>query len=177
MLKKYSRKFLKNSARLLCQLDFSTFPNKFLIVSAILYKRFLSGPLVLLEPSTNSVLFSLCCSQSTMLSSYNSLCNSEQCCLSGCFALFQQWSAQLQIVLFIRLLCSLPTTVCVTVRNIICQVTLLPFFTGSLHCCVSDHSAPFLHQQFALLCIRLLPSFTSSLYCYMSGCSALFLQQ
>jgi len=67
--------------------------------------RFLSGPLALLELSTNSVLFSLCWSQSTMLPSYNSLCHSEQCCLSGCFAPFQQQSVQLQIVLFIKSLC------------------------------------------------------------------------
>jgi len=122
--------------------------------------RFSSGPLTLPESSTNSVLFSLCYNQSTILPSYNSLCDSEQCCLSGCFALFQQWSAQLQIVLFIRLLCSLPITVCVTVRNIVYQVTLLSFFT--VVCTVVCQ-------------ITLLPSFTSSLHCCVSGCSALFL--
>jgi len=39
------------------------------------HTRFLSGPLALLEPSTNSVLLSLCWSQSAMLPSYNSLCS------------------------------------------------------------------------------------------------------
>jgi len=39
------------------------------------HTRFSSGPPALLEPSTNSVLLSLCWSQSTMLSSYNSLCS------------------------------------------------------------------------------------------------------
>ena len=43
---------------------------------------------------------------------------------------FLQWSVQLQIVLFIRLLCSLPTTVCDTVSNIVHQVALLPFYNS-----------------------------------------------
>jgi len=81
--------------------------------------RFSSGPLALLEPSTNSALLSLCCSQSAMLPSYNSLCDNKQCCLSGRFAPFQQWSVQLQIVLSIRLLCSLPTTVCAAADSVV----------------------------------------------------------
>ena len=32
--------------------------------------------------------------QVAMLPSFNSLCHSEQCCLSGHFAPFQQWSVQ-----------------------------------------------------------------------------------
>ena len=58
-------------------------------------------------------------------------------------------------MLFIRLLCSLPTMVCDTVSNIVRQVAMLPFFTGNLHCCASGHSAPFLqqwgHSQLTLL--------------------------
>jgi len=42
----------------------------------------------------------------------------------------------------VSLLCSLPTTVYVTVS----QVALLPSYTGSLHCYKSDRSAPFLQQ-------------------------------
>jgi len=53
---------------------------------------------------------------------------------------------QLQIVLFIRLLCSLPTMVCDTVSNIVHQVTMLPSFTGNLHCCKSGHFAHCLFQ-------------------------------
>ena len=30
--------------------------------------------------------------------------------------------------------------------QIVRQVALLPFFTGNLHCCKSDRSAPFLQQ-------------------------------
>ena len=82
---------------------------------------------------------------------------SKQCCLSGRFAPFQQWSAQLQIVSLIRSLCFLPTTVCNTVSNIVCQVIVLPSYTGRLHCCKSGHCAPFLqqqcHSQLALLTI------------------------
>ena len=37
---------------------------------------------------------------------------------------------QLQIVLLIRSLCSLPTTVCDTVRNIVCQVAVLPSYNS-----------------------------------------------
>ena len=81
-----------------------------------------------------------------MLPSYNDLCDSKWCCLSGCFAPFQQQSVQQQIVLSIRLLCSLSTIVCVTVRNIVCQVALLSSFTSSLHCCASGQSAPFPQQ-------------------------------
>jgi len=51
-----------------------------------------------------------------------------------------------QIVLSIRSLCSLPTTVYITVRNIIHQVALLPSFTSNLHCCASSCSVPFLQQ-------------------------------
>jgi len=39
--------------------------------------------------------------------------------------------------------------------QIVCQVTLLPSFTGNLHCCKSGRYAPFLqqwgHSQLALL--------------------------
>ena len=39
--------------------------------------------------------------------------------------------------------------------QIVCQVALLPSFTGNLHCCKSGRSAPFLqqwgHSQLALL--------------------------
>jgi len=34
--------------------------------------------------------------------------------------------------------------VCDTVSNIVSQVALLPSYTGSLHCCKSGRSAPFL---------------------------------
>ena len=47
-------------------------------------------------------------------------------------------------MLFIRLLCSLLTTVCITVSNIICQIAVLSFFISNLHYCVSGHSVPFL---------------------------------
>jgi len=70
-----------------------------------------------------------------MLSSYNSLCDSKWCYLSGCFAPFQQWSASQWAILCIRLLCSLPTLVICTV---VCQVALLPSYnskaTASLLC-------------------------------------------
>jgi len=33
------------------------------------------------------------------------------------------------------------------VSNIVCQVALLPFYTGSVHCCKSGRCAPFLQQQ------------------------------
>ena len=49
------------------------------------WTRFSSGPLAHPELSTNSALLSLCWSQFTMLPSYNSLCDSEQYCLLGCF--------------------------------------------------------------------------------------------
>ena len=45
--------------------------------------------------------------------------------------------------------------VCVAVSNIVHQVTVLPSFTGNLHCCKSGRSAPFLqqwdHSQLTLL--------------------------
>ena len=109
------------------------------------------------------MLLSLCWSQSATLPSYNGLCSSRQCCLSGRFAPFQQQSAQLQIVLSIRSLCSLPTMVCDTVSNIVRQVAVLPSFTGNLHCCKSGRSVPFLqqwgHSQLALLtaCSNFIP--------------------
>jgi len=53
--------------------------------------------------------------------------------------------SQLQIVLSIRLLCSLPTIVYATVSNIVHQVSLFPFYTSSLHCCKLGCFAPFLH--------------------------------
>ena len=133
--------------------------------------RFSSGPPALLKPSTNSVLLSLCSSQFAMLPSYNSLCSSRQCCLSGHFAPLQQRSVQLQIVLFIRSLCSLPTTVCNIVRNIVCQVTVLPSFTVNLHCCKATVSLQIVCQ------VTLFPSFTGNLHCCKSGRSAPFLQQ
>jgi len=47
--------------------------------------------------------------------------------------------------------------VCDIVSNIVCQVAVLPSFTGSLHCYASGHPAPFLqqqgHSQFALLTV------------------------
>ena len=95
------------------------------------------------------------------------------------YAPFLQWSVQLQIVLSIRSLCSLPTTVCAAADSIVMlpfynskttvslqivrQVAVLPFFTGNLHCCKSGHSAPFLqqwgHRQLALLtaCSNFIP--------------------
>jgi len=57
-----------------------------------------------------------------------------------CYAPFLQWSVQLQIVLSIRLLCSLPTTVCNTVRNIEHQVAMLPSFTVQLQIVLSIRS-------------------------------------
>ena len=62
------------------------------------------------------------------------------------YASFLQQSVKQQIVLSIRSLCSLLTMVCDTVRNIVCQVAVLPSFTGNLHCCKSGRSAPFLQQ-------------------------------
>ena len=53
------------------------------------------------------------------------------------YAPFLQQSVQQQIVLSIRSLCSLPTTVCVTVSNIVHQVAVLPSFTVNLHYCTS----------------------------------------
>ena len=49
---------------------------------------------------------------------------------SVCYAPFLQWSAQLQIVLSIRLLCSLLTMVCVIVSNIVHQVAVLPSYNS-----------------------------------------------
>jgi len=46
------------------------------------------------------------------------------------YAPFLQQSVQLQIVLSIRLLCSFPTTVCDTVRNIVRQVAVLPSYNS-----------------------------------------------
>ena len=73
------------------------------------------------------------------------------------YAPFLQWSVQLQIVLSIRSLCSLPTMVCDTVRNIVRQVAVLPSFTVNLHCCKSGRCALFLqqwgHRQLALLTV------------------------
>jgi len=71
---------------------------------------------------------------------------------SVCYAPFLQWSAQLQIVLSIRLLCSLLTMVCVIVSNIVHQVTMLPSFTGNLHCCASGCCAPFYHKWSLTIC-------------------------
>ena len=65
-----------------------------------------------------------------MLPSYNDLCDSKWYCLSGCFAPFQQQSVQQQIVLFIRLLCSLPTTVCAAADSVVHQVALLPSYNS-----------------------------------------------
>ena len=108
--------------------------------------RFSSGPLAQLEPSTNSVLLSLCWSQSTTLPSYNHLCDSEYCCLSGCSALFLQQSVRSQSVskccesgcyaLFLQwcLEC--------------CELGhCAPFLQWCLQCCVSGHCAPFLQQS------------------------------
>ena len=72
--------------------------------------------------------------QVTLLPSNNSLRHSEQ------------------YLLYIRSLCSLPTLIVCTVVS---QVALLSSYTGSLHCCKSGCSAPFLqqwgHSQLALL--------------------------
>ena len=78
------------------------------------------------------------------------------------YAPFLQQSVQLQIVLFIRSLCSLLTMVCMTMSNVVHQVALFPSFTSSLHYCVLGHSAFFLHWQFTLLCIRSLYSFSTT---------------
>jgi len=58
-----------------------------------------SGPPAQLESSTNFALLSLCWSQFT-----------------------SQWA-----VLWVRLLCSLPTTVCGIADSVVCQVAILPF--------------------------------------------------
>ena len=46
------------------------------------------------------------------------------------YAPFLQWSVQQQIVLFIRLLCSLPTTVCAAADSVVHQVALLPSYNS-----------------------------------------------
>jgi len=73
------------------------------------------------------------------------------------YAPFLQQSVQQQIVLSIRSLFSLPTTVCIIMSNIVHQVAVLPSFTVNLHCCKSGYSAPFLqqwgHSQLALLTV------------------------
>jgi len=48
----------------------------------------------------------------------------------------------------VSLLHSLPTTICAAVGSVVCQVALLPPNNGlcySEQCCMSGHSAPFLH--------------------------------
>ena len=84
------------------------------------------------------------------------------------------------VPLHVRSLCSLPSLVICTIVSqvavlssynsmatvslqIVCQVALLPFFTGNLHCCKSGCSVPFLqqwgHSQLALLttCSNFIP--------------------
>jgi len=61
-------------------------------------------------------------------------------------------------MLSIRLLCSLPTTVCVIGSSVVYQVALLPSYTGSLQYCVLGYSAPFLQQWFEVLSVRSLCS-------------------
>jgi len=64
------------------------------------------------------------------------------------YAPFLQRSVQLQVVLFIRLLCSFPTTVCAAADSVVDQVALLPSNNGlrySEQYCVSGRYASFLH--------------------------------
>ena len=68
--------------------------------------------------------------QITLLPSNNSLYSYRQYCLLDRFSPFQQQSVQLQIVLSIRLLCSLSIIVCATTDNIVHQITLLPSNNG-----------------------------------------------
>ena len=83
------------------------------------------------------------------------------------YTFFLQRSVQLQIVLSIRSLCSLSTTVCDTMRNIVCQVALLSSFTGNLHCCKSLCSLPTIvrPQSVHKLYIRSLCSLSSLVIC------------
>jgi len=77
------------------------------------------------------------------------------------YAPFLQWSVQLQIVLSIGSLCSLPITVCAAADSVVHQIALLPSNNGLRHSekyCTSGRCAPFLHWYFALLCVRSLCS-------------------
>jgi len=116
---------------------------------------------------------------------------------SVCYASLLQQSVQQQIVLSIRSLFSFSTMICTAADSVVYQVTLLPS-NNSLHhseqYCVLGCCAPFLHWQFALLCIRLLcslstlvictvvhqvtllPSYISNLHCCTLGHFASFLQ-
>ena len=81
-------------------------------------------------------------------------------------ALFLQQSMQLQIVLSIRSLCSLPTMVCIIVSNIVRQVAVLPSYNSK-----ATVSLQIVRQ------VALLPFFTGNLHYCKSGRFALFLQQ
>ena len=82
------------------------------------------------------------------------------------YAPFLQRSVQQQIVLSIRSLCSLPTTVCAAADSVVYQVALLSSNNGLRHSeqyCTSGRCAPFLqqygHSQLALLtaCSNFIP--------------------
>ena len=87
------------------------------------------------------------------------------------YAPFLQRSVQLQIVLFIRSLCSLPTTVHAAADSVVYHVALLPSNNGLWHSekyCTSGRSAPFQQQsatQWEILYVRSLCSLPSLVIC------------
>ena len=93
---------------------------------------------------------------------------------------------QQQIVLFIRSLCSLPTTVCVAADSVVYQVAVLPSYNSkaivSLQIVRQVAVLPFYNSKATVSLqivrqIALLPSFTGNLHCCKLGRSAPFLQQ
>jgi len=115
--------------------------------------------------SLSSLLICTVVSQVALLPSYNnktivslqivhqvtllpSFTGNLHCCKSGHCAPFLQQSVQQQIVLSIRLLCSLPTMVCTAADSVVHQVSLLLSNNSLCHSkqyYASGRCAPFLH--------------------------------